>query len=207
MAASDSLAAQQRRMRLSAVPGAADQTAFLPERERQPRRDRTREALVRAGQKLFSERPIEIVSVDDIVQAADVAKGTFYNHFADKEDFERAILDEARREMEGAIQAAFGGDSDPAVRMGTAICVSVRFAHDHPNRARLIVRQTISGTYLDSELNAALLQDMSTGILSGRFTVPTVEIGALAVLGLGDIGIVRSRSRWKSRRKRCWSSG
>ncbi len=192
MASDDQRSVRARSGRLKAVSDSADPAASLHDRERQPRRDRTREVLVRAGQKLFSERPIEIVSVDDIVQAAEVAKGTFYNHFTDKDDFERAILDEARREMENAIRSAFGDEADPAVRMAIALCVAVRFSHDHPNRARLIVRQTIGGTGLHYELNAGMLQDMSDGILTGRFTVPTVEVGALAVIGLGNIGIVRT---------------
>jgi AcrR family transcriptional regulator len=162
------------------------------EPDRQPRRDRTRVALVRAGQKLFSERPIEIVSIDDIVQAAAVAKGTFYNHFADKDEFEREILAEARRELEAAIQAAFGPERDPAIRMALAACVNVRFAHDHPDRARLIARQGIQGSQLQSPVNATMLADVSLGITGGRFTVPTVEIGGLCVLGLGNIGIVRT---------------
>ncbi len=160
--------------------------------ERQPRRDRTRLALVRAGQKLFSERPIEIVSIDDIVQAAAVAKGTFYNHFADKEEFEREILAEARRELEAAIQTAFGNENDPAVRMALAACVSIRFAHDYPDRAKMIARQGIQGSQLQSEVNATMLADVSHGIMAGRFSVPTAEIGGIAVLGLGNIGIVRS---------------
>jgi AcrR family transcriptional regulator len=187
-----SAAVRLQRTRVPAAAAEHSKMAPEQERERQPRRDRTREALVRAGQKLFSERPIEVVSVDDIVQVAEVAKGTFYNHFSDKEDFERAILEEARLEMETAIQTALGGDPDAAVRMAIAVCVAVRFAHDYPNRARLIARQGISGTGLQSEVNAAMISDISEGILSGRFTVPTVEIGALAVLGLGNIGIVRA---------------
>jgi AcrR family transcriptional regulator len=53
------------------------------------RRDKTRLALIRAGQKLFAERPIDSVSIDDIVQAANVGRGSFYNHFRDTEAFER----------------------------------------------------------------------------------------------------------------------
>jgi AcrR family transcriptional regulator len=159
---------------------------------RQPRRDRTRLALVRAGQKLFSERPIEVISIDDIVQAASVAKGTFYNHFPDTEAFEREILAEARIELEAAIQVAFGEERDPAVRMALAACVSVRFAHDHPDRAVLIARYAITGSNLTADINKVMLADVSAGIISGRFSVPTAEIGGLVVLGLGNIGIVRA---------------
>ena len=49
------------------------------------RAERTRAALVAAGQRLFCERPVDAVAIDDIVQAADVSKGSFYNHFPDRD--------------------------------------------------------------------------------------------------------------------------
>jgi AcrR family transcriptional regulator len=156
------------------------------------RRDRTRLALVRAGQKLFAERPIDIVSIDDIVQAADVGRGSFYNHFTDKDEFEREIVAEARREMEAAIAAATASESDPALRTVLGFCVSIRFAHEHPARARLVVRQFIRGGYMTSDLNEGVLSDVSAGILARRFTVATAEIGVLTVLGLANAAMVRS---------------
>jgi AcrR family transcriptional regulator len=149
-------------------------------------------ALVQAGQKLFAERPIEVVSIDDIVQAAEVGRGSFYNHFADKEQFEREILAEARREMEAAIGAATHGEPDPALRTVLAFCVSIRFGHEHPDRARMVTRQFIWGGYMQSELNQGLLNDISDGILARRFSVPTAEIGLLTVLGLAAAAMIRS---------------
>jgi AcrR family transcriptional regulator len=163
-----------------------------PPPDRNPRRDRTRLALVRAGQRLFSERPIEVVSIDDIVQAADVGRGSFYNHFTDKDEFEREILAEARREMEAAIAAASHGEPDPALRTVLGVCVSLRFAHEHPARAGLVARQFIRGGYLQSGLNAGVLRDVSDGILARRFTVPTAEIGMLTVLGVASAAMIHS---------------
>jgi AcrR family transcriptional regulator len=163
-----------------------------PGAERHPRRDRTRLALVRAGQRLFADRPIDVVSIDDIVQAADVGRGSFYNHFTDKDEFEREIVAEARREMEAAIGAATAGEPDPALRTVLGVCVSIRFAHEHPARARLVARQFIRGGYMNSALNAGVLGDVSAGILERRFCVPTAEIGVLTVLGLANAAMVRS---------------
>jgi AcrR family transcriptional regulator len=160
--------------------------------DRNPRRDRTRLALVRAGQKLFAERPIDVVSIDDIVQAADVGRGSFYNHFTDKEEFEREIVAEARRDMEAAISAATACEPDPAVRTVLGVCVSIRFAHEHPASARLVARQFIQGGYMNTELNAGVLGDVSAGILGRRFTVPTAEIGILTVIGLANAAMIRS---------------
>ena len=46
----------------------------------------SRQALLDAAEQLLAERGTARVSIDDIVDKAGVAKGTFYNHFKDKAD-------------------------------------------------------------------------------------------------------------------------
>ena len=65
------------------------------------RRVRTRAALLRAGASLFATRSVDGVSIDDIVAAADVAKGSFYNHFPDKEALAAELSDAARASLSG----------------------------------------------------------------------------------------------------------
>jgi AcrR family transcriptional regulator len=50
-----------------------------------------REELMNAAERLFLEKGVGATSVDDIVTAADVAKGTFYVHFASKEHLLAAL--------------------------------------------------------------------------------------------------------------------
>ena len=57
-----------------------------PPTTRRARGDRTRAALVNAALDLFDRAGVEATSVDEIVAAANVAKGTFYVHFERKTD-------------------------------------------------------------------------------------------------------------------------
>ncbi len=52
---------------------------------RERRRVETRERLYEAAMTLLSERDFEAVTIEMITEAADVGKGTFFNHFANKE--------------------------------------------------------------------------------------------------------------------------
>jgi AcrR family transcriptional regulator len=65
--------------------GRPRRSALVQERSR-----RTRQRLVRAAMDLWTERGfddgIEVTTVDEIARAAGVTKGTFYFHFAHKED-------------------------------------------------------------------------------------------------------------------------
>ena len=45
---------------------------------------RIRSALIRACGDLLVEKPIDAVTINNIVEIAGVAKGSFYNHFPDK---------------------------------------------------------------------------------------------------------------------------
>ncbi len=59
-----------------------------------PRRDRRelrRRALLEAAVAVFTEKGVSSASVDDIVRAAGVAKGTFYLYFSTKDDAVNAV--------------------------------------------------------------------------------------------------------------------
>ena len=111
-----------------------------PARRPDGRRERTRKALIEAGRALFAKRPSDAVSIDEIVDAAGVAKGSFYNHFPDKEALVREIARLARVELEAAIGRVNLGVEDPAARVVRAFCAAVRFAVDDPADARTLTR-------------------------------------------------------------------
>ena len=47
----------------------------------------------------MAERPVDAIAIDDLVAAAGVAKGSFFNHFADKRAFAQTIAEDIRREV------------------------------------------------------------------------------------------------------------
>jgi AcrR family transcriptional regulator len=57
---------------------------------RERKKQETRQRLLECSWRLFQERGCDDTTVEDITEAADVAKGTFFNYFATKE----ALLDE-----------------------------------------------------------------------------------------------------------------
>ncbi|MCY1019920.1 TetR/AcrR family transcriptional regulator [Pyxidicoccus sp. MSG2] len=68
------------------------------------RRERTKE-LEDAALKLFVERGLDAVTIDDITQAAGVAKGTFYRYFDDKAALVDALLAPVRGELLAGMEA------------------------------------------------------------------------------------------------------
>jgi AcrR family transcriptional regulator len=149
-----------------------------------PRRDRTREALLGAGRRLFAQRDVDGVSVDEIVEAAAVAKGSFYNHFADKDVFAREIAAVARREVEARVNAVNADCDDPALAVARALCVFARFAMERRDSARTLWRLNTGATMVDAPINRGLVDVVQQGIDGGQFKSVDVETGVLLVMGI-----------------------
>lgn len=153
------------------------------------RRARTRAALLQAGQSLFAAQSVDAVSIDDIVAAADVAKGSFYNHFADKDALARVIAGAVRAEAEAEVDAANDGIVEPARRMARAQAVFMRFAVRNPERARAMVRLFAGATLPNAPMNRGLRADIEAGLADGSFRGLTLETGLLMAMGMGAIAV------------------
>ena len=62
--------------------------------------DARREQLVALGVEIFSERPFDDVSIDDIAAAAGISKGLLYHYFPSKRDFYVAVVRHSADEMQ-----------------------------------------------------------------------------------------------------------
>ncbi|WP_430420582.1 TetR/AcrR family transcriptional regulator [Phenylobacterium sp.] len=156
------------------------------------RAQRTREALIRAGRELFSERAVDAVAIDDIVRAADVAKGSFYNHFTDRDDLVRAVVGQVRAQVEARVGEVNAGVEDPARRMARAICVYQRYALDAPRDARVLIRVHSGLASPGSPLNRGVFDDISAGLATGRFTIATTEAALVFAMGASQAAMART---------------
>jgi AcrR family transcriptional regulator len=83
-------------------------------------------ALADAGASQFRARGYRSTSVDDIVEAADVARGTFYKYFSDKQDLLAAVgaeIYEAGRAFADRIAQVDPLDAEPSLRNWVATYV------------------------------------------------------------------------------------
>ena len=70
-------------------------------RERKKRELHTR--IYETARQLFLERGFEATTVAEIAEAADVAQGTFFNHFSSKQDVLAAITSEVSDHLQGMV--------------------------------------------------------------------------------------------------------
>ena len=155
------------------------------------RRVRTRTALLEAGKTLFAARSVDGVTIDDIVAQADVAKGSFYNHFPDKDALARELAHRARIAVETLAAQLTAGVADPAERVARALCGFARQSLVDPIGVRVQARLFQGAAVPDAPMNAGVRADIQAGLQSGRFSGLTLEAGVLLAVGVVQIAVAR----------------
>jgi AcrR family transcriptional regulator len=155
------------------------------------RRARTRPALLAAGQALLARRPVDSLSVDEIVEAAGVAKGSFFYHFADKQSFAREIASAIRQEVEDEVGETNQGVVDPAERVARGVAWFVRFAMRAPDKAAILLTSSRRTADPDNALNAGLRADLDLGLATGRFNCPDRDAAMMTLIAATNLVIAR----------------
>lgn len=88
----------------------SDDPAYMKEMGRRERKAaQTRLRLFRCAIRLFAERGFSNVTVEDITEAADVGKGTFFNYFKSKDQVLSVIAEVQLGKVRHALQSAEAG--------------------------------------------------------------------------------------------------
>lgn len=152
-----------------------------------PRAQRTYRALIDAGLELLADSPIDALAIDEIVARAGVAKGSFFNHFADKSAFGEAIGAEIRAELEERIGTANADIADPIGRLAGGMRTGLGFALDEPRKTAIMLRNAGNSTLRDQPLNAGVAADMNAACATGRLRAEARESGVRFWLGLCQV--------------------
>ena len=77
----------------------------------------TRERLLVAAWQHFNRKGFDATTVEEITQAADVAKGTFFNYFETKEQVLHALVVWGIQRLSRLLDPALGAPSSPVARL------------------------------------------------------------------------------------------
>jgi AcrR family transcriptional regulator len=85
---------------------------------RERKRGETRDRIISAAMRLFGERGLLATKIEEITEAADVAKGTFFNYFTSKEEILLVFAQRMRAGIAPRISEAMstGQRVEPALR-------------------------------------------------------------------------------------------
>ncbi|HEY8518187.1 MAG TPA: TetR family transcriptional regulator [Candidatus Binatia bacterium] len=108
---------------------------------RERKKERTRREIFLAAIELFAARGFDAVTIDDVCEAADVARGTFFLHFPSK----AALLVEYGRHMTQELAELLDGHRGGAVAaLRAAFRHLAQRASERPQVVQLVVREVMS---------------------------------------------------------------
>lgn len=151
------------------------------------RKQKTRAALLAAAQTFIAAGKLN-VPVLEITQAADVGMGSFYNHFATKEELFDAALTEVL-DMHGALLDELTESSeDPAETFARSFRLTGRLFRHRPQESRVLLSSGLN--LLSSERGVAprARRDIVAAVAAGRFQVDDVSL-AMAIVGGALLGL------------------
>jgi AcrR family transcriptional regulator len=156
------------------------------------RRASARERLIESARTLIARKGIDETTIADITDAADVAIGSFYNHFRSKEELVESLVATAIETHGTALDSLAASVSDPAELLSICIRHTVRMADHDPVWAWFAVRAGLYVRELELGLGARLMRDLQRGIDSGCFTPRDVR-SALVVIGGATVAAMQGR--------------
>jgi AcrR family transcriptional regulator len=148
------------------------------------RRAKTRTQLMEAARALYAERPLEAVTVDELVAAAAVAKGTFYVHFDSLAELQTAVADELAREFDELLQPRRLTIADPVERIAAGCAAFVSEAIGNPAWGALVARGATSIPNFADVARARVFEDICKAAADGRLDAVTPALAVEFVFGV-----------------------
>jgi len=107
------------------------------------RAEETHQLLVSVARQLFTERGYAATSIEDIIQAAGVARGALYHHFSGKDALFRAVYEAVQADAVSGVMAAALAAAEPwaAVRAGLSAFLDACL---EPSFRRVVVLDSVS---------------------------------------------------------------
>jgi AcrR family transcriptional regulator len=154
-----------------------------------------RAAILDAAREVFAELGYDAAGVRDVIRRTNLASGTFYNYFPDKESVFRAVLDESAQEVRRRLRAVRASARTLEAFVGDAYRAWFEFLVEDQLMFELMQRNAgpIRALFGDPILGGGvdeLLEDLRAAI--GRGDVPPLDAdymaGAMAGVAL-ELGV------------------
>lgn len=122
------------------------------------RRGGSREAIVAAAERLFLERGFGSVSMDELAEAAGVARRTLYNQFASKEEIFREMLGRVSGQLEGAFPPGIEtqGDVEEVLRQVARMILGLHNQPEYLGFLRMVVADSRQFPWIADEFAAVM---------------------------------------------------
>lgn len=147
------------------------------------RRERMRAKLIECAMLVFAEKGVGASIIQDVIAAAGVSQGSFYNHFRTNADLLEAVTQELNNELLQRIEAEVGGYKDPALRIATGVRMYLHSARTYPLLGRFVSAVGLHSGGPGSLFYVYLPVHIEQGLKAGRFKNVSVDVALDLIAG------------------------
>jgi AcrR family transcriptional regulator len=161
--------------------------------------DARREQLVALGVEIFSERPFDDVSIDDIAAAAGISKGLLYHYFPSKRDFYVAVVRHSADEMQAITET--DPELPPLERLADGLDRYLEYVATHARGFATVLRAGIGSdpevAAIVEGVRAAMAQRILDDVTADDPPPPGVRIAVRGWVGFAEAASLE----WLERRE------
>jgi len=159
------------------------------------RKVRTRAALIAAGQELIREGRDANASIQTITDLADVGFGSFYNHFATKDELFDAAVAGAMTDYLDWLDEHLPEGATPVQRLYESVRLTGRLALELPATAAVLARRFTVVEVSNDSLGQRMRNDVTSAISTAKHPLSSNEIAILSVAAMGAMQTVLSATQ------------
>ena len=142
-----------------------------------------------AGHRLIAEKGVAGLRIQELTETAEVALGSFYNHFSTKDELVEAVVSETLSALASEIIDG-NPESDPAVAAIMALRRFVRLAYEDVDFARLLVNLGHGEELFLDAITPFARTALERTVASGAFEIEDIDVAVAAIVG-GGLSIIR----------------
>jgi AcrR family transcriptional regulator len=158
------------------------------------RRERMRARLLECALSLAGAKGPERLSIDDVIAAAGVSRGTFYKYFDSPDSLVQALAIEVTNAVIRTLHPKVEPLDDLADRMATGVRTTLRLVRAHPVLGAFMVRAGWPVSERTQQFFVVVGADLRKGIRQGRFARMHGEVAINLLAGL-MVGAMHSITR------------
>lgn len=154
--------------------------------KRNLRRQKTRTQLIVAAREVMGRQGGDGATVSDIIATAGLGKGSFYNHFDDKEALLHAVMDDTIALFAVQILSLTDAMINPVEILAVSIRHFVRLSTQQPEVGRFITRGAAGRNLAEAHIGPWVYRDVQRGIDSGDFSCTDLTLFAAILAGSAE---------------------
>jgi AcrR family transcriptional regulator len=144
----------------------------------------TQKRIYQAAMQLFAERGGEQLSISDLAQYADLARGTIYKNIESLDRLFEEVAASLVLEMNQRIVDQLKEINDPALKLACGIRLYIKRAHEEPVWGKFMTRFAFTGSAMRELWSGHAVRDVMEGIRQGRYQLKEEQL----LSGMAQVG-------------------